>query len=455
MFFRLSVLFFTIAALVLAVWSLVGSYKNESYLTDNYLFGFQVSNLNLSAIILTANNKRDVIAERELINIEHYLNIKEPVIQVFETDADTPTPTTNFDKRDILQSLASAAGVATSDIAGALDGQNSDVAALLNSVTSGVNTQSLMQDLASATSDHLSDLLLLASAASIPESVITLAESFDGDVDALVSELAGSVNVTDLGIADYYSVGFWGYCRGYLKGGREEWLDNLGKFGKEFNNNHINFTYCSPPKVGFKFDPLDILKHELINQIKGTVDGAGDSLEGAITQALEAQILALVSSVTYEDLGLPGSLKQYLDLLNRLTVAAFALILSGACLAFISFVFQSVGLCCSPENFCLSCLSFMLMVLVCIVTLVGSGLSTGTYIFVRQQVNNNVVRFGVRGWLSVQYYAFLWSAAAASLCLVIFAFLGYCCGCFHSGKRRYRRAGSSQPEMGYVHKGSY
>lgn len=453
MFFRLSVLFFTVAALVLAVWSLVGSYKNESYLTDNYLFGFQVSNLNLSAIILTANNKRDVIASP--VNIEQFLHFKEPVIQVFVTDSDTPTPTTNFDKRDILQSLASAAGVATSDVVGALDGQNSDVASLLNSVTSGINTQSLLQDLASATSAYLSELLLLASAVSIPEPVVTLAESFDGDVDELVSELASSVNVTELGIAEYYSVGYWGYCRGYLKAGKEEWLDNLGKFGKEFNNNHINFTYCSPPKVGFKFDPLEILKHELINQIMGTVDGGADSLGGAITQAIEAQLLALVSSVTYEDLGLPGSLKQDLDLLHTLTVASFALILCGACLAFISFVFQSAGLCCSPENFCLSCLSFMLMALVCIVTLIGSGLSTGTYIFVRQQVNNNIEKFGIKGWLSVQYYAFLWSAAAASLCLVVFAFLGYCCGCFHSGKRRYRRAGPREPEMGYVHKGNY
>lgn len=452
MFFRLTVLFFTIAALVLSVWSIVGSYKNVSYLTDNYLFGFQTTNVNLSAIILTANSKRDVI--RDPVNIERYIHTVEPVIEVFNINADTPTPTTNLNKRDILASLASAAGVATSDVLDALEGQNSDVAALLNSVTSDLNTQSILQEITASPSAYLSDLLLLASAASIPESVVTLAESFDGNVDQIVSELIGNVNVTDLGIAEYYSVGYWGYCRGSL-GGTEQWLDELGSFGKQFNNRDVTFNYCSPPKVGFKFDPLEILKHELTNKIKGSVDGGNDSIEGQLTAMLEAQILALVSSVTYEDLGLPGELKEYLTLLNNLTVAAFSLILAGACLAFISFGFQVIGLCCSPDNFCLSCLSFMLMLLVCIVTFVGSGLSTGTYIFVRQQVNNNMERFGVKGWLSVQYYAFLWSAAAASLCLIVFAFLGYCCGCFHSGKRRYRLVRVAEPQMGYVHKGSY
>ncbi|SGZ49233.1 CIC11C00000000852 [Sungouiella intermedia] len=454
MIFRLIVLFFTLAAMVLSVWSLVGSHKNESYLTDNYLFGFQLSNVNLSSIILTSNNKRELL-DTPSFAFEELL--KEPVYQVFDDDSDTPTPTTNFDRRDILESLASAAsaaGLATSDILGSLQSQTSGAASLLGSITSGVNTQSLFSQFnaATATGDYMSDLLLLASAASIPDSIVTLAEALDGNVDEIVSELVSSVNITDLGLAEYYSVGYWGYCRGSIKGS-EAWLNKLGKFGKQFSNKDVNFTYCSPPKVGFKFDPLEILKHEITNQIKHTVDGVPDLLQNILGETIEAQLLALVSAVTYDDLGLPGDLKKYLNLLHQLTVASFALILAAACLAFISFVFQVIGLCCSPDNFCLSCLSFMLMVLVCIATLVGSGLSTGVYIFVRQQVNNNVRQYGAQGWLSIQYYAFLWSAAAASLFLVVFAFLGYCCGCFHSGKRRYRLVRNEQPQMGYVHKG--
>lgn len=435
MFFRLIVLLFTVASLVLAVWSIVGSYKNESYLTGNYLLGIQTSNLNLSAIIHDVTQKRDLGFK----DLDYEIEL-------------TPTRTTEIlQPRDLLSSLAAVATNGASLIANALGDQTSDLKSLISSVATAesINTAALAGAVSSAT--DLDNLRLLASAASIPESIVTLAASYDGDVNSIVLTLVSSINVTELGLAEYYSVSYWGYCRGEL-GGKEEYISKLGKLGKQFNNNHVHFTYCSPAKAGYKFDPLDLLKHEIMNLIEGKVDGLPESLN-ALTETIEAQLLALVSSITYEDLQLPGDLKSALDLLHNLTVASFALILIGACLATVSFVFQLVGLCRSPDNACLSCLNFILMVIVFIATLIGSALSTGTFIFVRKEVNDNIEQYGLKSWLSVQYYALLWSAAAAALLLIVFAFLGYCCGCFHSGKKRYRLVHHEhfEPDMRYDH----
>lgn len=438
MFFRLSVLFFTAASLVLAVWSIVGSYKNASHLTDNYLFGFQLSNLNFSEIIKEANLKRDL--SPQLLAAELLL----------------PTPTTDevLHPRDVVSSLASALNLQTSQLVLLATAETSELVGLVTSVASDVNTGdigSLISSFATAT-NQLDQLKLLASEASIPESLATLASELGDDLDSLVSELISEVSVSDLGLADYYSIGYWGYCRGGI-GEDEVYLDSLGRFGKQFNNQHINFTYCSPPKAGYKLDPLSLLKHELMNLLAHKIDGISDLIPSKLSEDAEVKLLSLINSVTYEDLGLPGELKTLLDLLHRLTVASFALILTGACLAFISFAFQLFGLFCSPENSCLSCLSFLLMVFVFLLTLIGSAMSTGVFIFVRKEVNNEVRQYGVRGWLSVQYYAFLWSSAVASLVMLVVAFIGYCCGCFHPGKRgrKQDKGEHHEPDMHYDH----
>lgn len=496
----------TVATLVLSVWSVVGSYKNESYLTGNYLFGFQMTNLNITAAfdagkrdlgsqwrtmslykkdsgvggekrdanpVLPARSAQNLdlsldgrsdqkhnIGERQDGRNDHFGDEKkrnvqsDPVVGHAPRITVAPTPTelgppdlrarATIDTTNIAQLLSD-----TSALGGLLSTAGIDTKALGGMLLSaGIDPKSLASEFATAT--ELDQLQLLASAASLPASLATLAASFDGDVNQIVSELASSINATDLGFAEYYSVGFWGYCRGTVEGS-EEWLDNLGSFGKQFSNKNVQFSYCSPPQAGYKLDPLELVKRELTNALQGDAAGLPSGLS-QMDEQIQAQVLALVSAVTYEDLGLPGSLKNDLDLLHNLTVASFALMVVGAGLAVISLICQCVGLCCLPENTCLLCLAFMLMVLVLVATLVGSALSTGAYMFTRNQVNDHVTQYGVQGWLSVEYYALLWLAAAAALLLVVIAFLGYCCGCFHSGKRRYRLV-NNEPQMGYYYKG--
>lgn len=46
-----------------------------------------------------------------------------------------------------------------------------------------------------------------------------------------------------LGLHDFYSVGLWGFCEGY---------------------NGQGVTYCSPPQTLYWFNPVEILKNELL-----------------------------------------------------------------------------------------------------------------------------------------------------------------------------------------------
>lgn len=453
MFFRAVVLFFTVATLILSVWAVIGSYKNESYLTDNYLLSFQLSNLNLSTIFEDALTKRDFALDLQPVQLPFeplplqpvsvqslVVPLQTDILQSQITSAPaTPTEREEQEKRDLL----SAIGSLTSLVNGAVD--NSAVASLLsaNSITN-IASAVATADLSSA----LAELADIATGVSIPDSIATLAAAYAGDIDSLIEEIVDEANVTDLGLADMYSVGFWGYCRGSLSGLQDEWVEQLGLFGKQFSNKNVNWTYCSLPEVGYRFDPLTLMKHEILALLSDKFAALSSTTAG-LSDALSAKLLALVADLTYDDLGLPGDLQNKLTLLQNLTVAAFALILAGAVLAFISLVFQLVGFCCSPDNMCLSCLNFMFMLFTFIVVLVGSALSTGAYIYVRRVVNDEVELYGVRSYLSVQYYAFSWSAVAASLLLVVFAFLGYCCGCFHSGQRRYRPV---EPAMRYDHK---
>lgn len=415
MFFRLIVLFFAIATLMLSVWALIGSYKNVSYVTDNYLIGFQLTGLNMSAILHTLG-----FAKRDVIDV---------VIEA-------PTPTTN----PYVTQLPQKRLVDASQWASIASANSGVLAALTNANTATTGP---------APTKILSEIAAFASTASVVDAVVTLAADLAADPDLVVKEIISDLNHLDLGLSDFYSVGFWGYCKGNV-GSNVTWLDNLGQFGKAFNNRNVNFTYCSPAKAGFRFDPLEVLKHEMENAITGTIEGSG-VLPAILTDTEKAELLVLVSSITYDDLGLPGDLHSNMSTLNSVTVAAFALILAGAVLAFISIVFQVLGVVISQNHTILSVLNFSLMVIVFLVVLVGSAMSTGVYMYVRGQVNDNIDDFGVKSFLSVQFYAFLWSSVAAALLMCVLSFLGYCCGCFHSGKRRYRNA-RHEPAMAYDHK---
>lgn len=379
--FRPILVFFTLATLMLSIWSVIGSYKNESFLTQNYLIDFHLTQLDLSKLIETANfSKRDDIL---------------PPSQVI--------PSTTYKKRDTIIDERDVWSSVTSSVAGA--------------ISSGTTTSS--------------------------------------GVSSVVSQIVNSLSYSDLGLADVYTVGYWGYCRGEVTNDKT-YDSSLQKYVKPFDNNKLNITYCTPPKVGYRFDPLTILKHEINNTINNIVDGASVSTD--ISYAVQSELEVLVDNLSYDNLELPGDLNKKLDLVNSLTKAGFALLLVTAVLSFLSILVQFLGCCFSPDSCCLSFLNFLFEFVIFILGLVGAALITGVYLYVRKEVNDEVKDYGIKSFLSVQLYAFAWSSVVASFLVVIFNLLGHCCGLFGTGRKRYRTLAPPPPphdhEMGYDHKDS-
>lgn len=352
-FFRFLLIIFSFAAAILSVFALIGSYKNESYLTNIYLIDVHLSGLKLSKLFDANNFKREL-----------------PPL---------------------------------------------------------VNEALLLED--RATTDVSSS-----------------------DITAIIDSIVDNLNYQDLGLADVYSISFWGYCRGTAT--NDKIANPLKKVTTDFDNSKINFTYCSKPTPGYKFDPLTVLKHEINDTINDTVDGS-DVVSTAISSTVKLQLNQLVDNLNYDNLNLPGNLNKDLTLLNNVTRAAFALTLIGVVLSFLSVIVQLLGCFMSPDNCCLSFLNFIFEALTFIILLIGAALSTGAYIYVRKEVNNATSDYGVKTFLSIQYYAFAWSGAVAALLVVIFNLLGHCCGLFGTNRNRYRTVAppvpEKEPSMAYSH----
>lgn len=428
---------------MLSAWSLVGSYKNEAYLTNNYLLSFQLSNLNVSALVNEAvQHKRD-------IDVAQPLKLSPTPTRV------TPMITNVAEKRDNDKRVdASDLGQLTSMLGSLTTMQPSQLLSKASEFALLTSGLSVPTNLASYTSGLnplkiISEAQQIASTLSLPPSLATLASGFNGNANDLLAAIAKNTNASQLGLADMYSVGYWGYCRGSINGTKEQ-IPELGTFGTQFSNKNVNYTYCTPPKLGYTFDPLEVLKSELKNLILDLYAQISTGPLQSVAQNFVHELLALVNSVTYSSIGLPGDLQQALPLLGNLTKAGFWCILVGGALALVSFVFQCVGMCCSPDNKCLSCLNFFLMLMSFIAVTLGSGFTTGVFLYVRKTLNDEVKQYGIMSYLSVQYYAFAWSAVVASFCLVVFSIIGYCCGCFKSDRRSLHP--QPEPVFRYDHK---
>lgn len=427
---------------MLSSWALIGSYKNESYLTDNYLLSFQLTNLNISALIkeVAQQQKRNIFPVEVPISV---LSTPLKAILVPSTTAkpDSHEPAKRANDGDFASVTSMLASLAT-----LMPSQVSNEAFALAALTSGsaaTNIASVIDSL--EPSKIISEVGQLASQVSLIPALENLAQGFIGNAEDLLQEIARNTNASGLGLHDMYQIGFWGYCIGNIKGTRQEVID-MGKFGKQFSNNMVDYTYCTPPKAGYKFDPLQVMKTGLNTEILNLKNEIGSGPLKPVADELVSQLLLLVNLLTYEVIDLPGNLESSLALLGNLTVAGFSLIMAGAGLAFISLICQVVGMCCSPDNSCLSCLNFFLMLLTFFVVLLGSAFTTGVYIFVRKKLNDEFEKYGVRPYLSTQFYAFSWSAVAAALLFVILCAFGYCCGCFK------RDRAPKEPEIRYEHR---
>lgn len=442
MFCRFLAFFFTVATIVLSFWALVGSYKNANYLTDNFLLSFQTSNLNVSALLKEAvNAKRDVFFPQEDASSMSHLAAT-PTFSLAENTSDIVRRALDLNPTAILASTLSNVQRTNDIVAGvtaAYSVPTDEISALLQTVEP---------------TRVASEVQAIASSLSLPPTLASIAADIienHSTTNDLLQKIARSVNAFQLGLADIYSISFWGYCKGSINGTIEQ-NPVIDKYPQLLNKD-VTWLNCTPPKVGFTFDPLTILKEELLSAINASALLDTNGPLSSVMSTLSSQLLAVVDLLTYDTIGLPGELESYLPYLSKWKDVGFACILAGACLAIISLMFQLTGMCCSPNFSCLSCLNFMFMALTFIIVILGSALTTGVIIFVRKILNQQIEQYGIESFLSVQFYAFSWSAVAAALCCLVLSIIGYCCGCFKSDRiTRISRLRRNAPELKYYHK---
>ncbi|KAI5968946.1 hypothetical protein KGF57_000061 [Candida theae] len=407
--YRFILVFFSTACLVLTAFAITGSYENKSYLTPTYLINFHLNKLDLRQIIDTnigqnGNSNNNKLKKR-----------------ADETSA-TPTATTSGSLPSNAQGWINIA----SSVVGNLP---SDVASAASAL--GTNLPSSVP----------SDLI----PSSIPSGDV------DQTISAAIADLLSNVSPQDLGIADVYSVSYWGYCRGELKNNGSSVFDgDLGRFVNEnFDNSDVEYTWCSPPKAGYFFNPTTVIREELNRTIEGEQIDSQSSLINQLSSQYVNDLKVLVNNIADEYLNLPGNLQNDLTMLNNITKASFAMMIIAAALSFLCIVFQILAMCISPNNCCLSFLDFALQVVTFLASILAAGLATGAYMFVRRKVNDEMDQYGIKSFLSINFYAFAWSATVASLLVVIFSAVGHCCGCFSGERRRYRQVAA------YEHKPEY
>jgi len=311
------------------------------------------------------------------------------------------------------------------------------------------NLPSDFSSIASAVGTNLPSSVPSDLASVLPSSLPT------GDVEltisAAIANLLNNVSPEELGIADVYSVSYWGYCRGDLKSNKSSVFDgDLGRLVDEnFDNSNVDYTWCSPPKAGYFFNPATVIREELNRTIEGQQIDSQSLLINELSSQYVDDLKVLVNNIADEYLNLPSDLQNNLGTLNNITKASFAMMIIAAVFSFISIVFQIMAMCLSPDNCCLSFLNFASQLVTFLASILAAGLATGAYVFVRRKVNDETGDYGIKSFLSINFYAFAWSAAVAAFLVVVFSAVGHCCGCFSGERRRYRQVAA------YEHKGEY
>lgn len=259
--------------------------------------------------------------------------------------------------------------------------------------------------------------------------------------DSMISSILSEVDYADLGLSDVYQLSYWGYCKGHMEGDSKTHEGTVGAVGKDFDNSNINYTFCTDPTPAYQFKPVEVFKQEL----KAKLD---DDLSD-LSSTLRDQIQYLVDNVAEDSFNIPKDLQDKLDLLNNLTKASFGLLLAGAVLAVVSIIIQILGCFMSPDSCCLSFLNFLYEVVVFIILAVGSILITFSMSYTRNKINDVTDDYGIKSYLSMNFYAFTWASTVAALLCLFFNLLGHCCGLFGTGRKKFRS--QQQPAMAYDH----
>ncbi|CAN9204327.1 unnamed protein product [Alternaria alternata] len=172
-----------------------------------------------------------------------------------------------------------------------------------------------------------------------------------------------------LGLHDFYQVGLWGFCEGYAGQG---------------------VTYCSKPETLYWFNPVEILRNELL---------AGASIN------------------------LPADINDILDLIHLVSNWMFGLFLTATVLSFVLIFVMPISIYTRWLTLAVAILAFLNALFVT----VASVIATVMFIIFRNTIGG-VAELNISAEIGVTLFAFMWVASA----FAIFAWIvqmGLCCCC--------------------------
>ncbi|KAF2707047.1 hypothetical protein K504DRAFT_436242 [Pleomassaria siparia CBS 279.74] len=172
-----------------------------------------------------------------------------------------------------------------------------------------------------------------------------------------------------LGLHDFYSVGLWGFCEGYKGQG---------------------MTYCSKPQTLYWFNPVQILKNELL---------AGASIN------------------------LPADVNNILDLIKLASQVMFGLFLTAACLSFVLMFVMPLGVRSRWWTFPIAILTFFNALFVT----AASIIATVMFVIFRNVIGG-VAELKIGASIGTTMFAFMWVASAFAIFAWLFQ-MGMCCCC--------------------------
>lgn len=206
-----------------------------------------------------------------------------------------------------------------------------------------------------------------------------------------------SIQASDIGLSDIYSIGMWGYCKG----------DN--------DNGNYQVKNCSSPKAMYLFDPVKILSEDLD------------------------------SNLSMNDLKLPDKIENYIKTAKIVSKIIFITTIIGVVGSFVTAVLILLSFC----SHAVSCIATIFGIISFLGLGIGAAASTGAYSIVKKYFNDATSEYGISGTLSnYRFYGLIWAATVVALIACFLNFFAICCGRTASRRTKVVEV-EKEPFMGY------
>ncbi|PYI05770.1 hypothetical protein BO78DRAFT_430305 [Aspergillus sclerotiicarbonarius CBS 121057] len=189
----------------------------------------------------------------------------------------------------------------------------------------------------------------------------------DGDLSAALEEIEKEYN-----IADFYTIGLWGYCEGNIT-----------------NSSTYHTTNCSKPEAEFWFNPLDVWNLEdtgLENALSSKVRKELNTYKAVSKWMFIAYVIAFAATIA------------------ELVVGVFAI--------------------CSRWG---SCVTSLVSAVAFFFITAASITSTAMFVVLKGVFKSELEQYGIKGSMGKNIYVATWLAVAFSLGATLFWVLSSCC----------------------------